>query len=157
MKRKGFTLIELVVVIALIAILAVTLAPRLRDQIAKANDAKAIAALGSLRTASEIYFSDNSKVPGGADKDDLSNLESYVDSSVVDLVNEGGGGFTATALPIGGGRTAAQGSDGDVYYSSDNTIGITFGTDNIELSFASQSSLTSASTYDTKGIAWASY
>ena len=77
MKKRGFTLIELVVVIALIAILAVTLAPRLRDQIAKAKDSKAIGALGALRTASEIYFADNEVVPGDAtDTDDLSELES---------------------------------------------------------------------------------
>lgn len=64
-EKKGFTLIELVVVIALIAILAVTLAPRLRNQIAKAKDTEAISALGALRTLSETYYADEQVVPYG--------------------------------------------------------------------------------------------
>lgn len=54
--KKGFTLIELLVVIAIIGILATVLAPKLREQLAKGKDAKAVALLGSARTATEVIL-----------------------------------------------------------------------------------------------------
>jgi len=64
MKRlkDGFTLIELLIVIAIIGILTTTLAPKLRKQLAKAKDAKAIALLGSARTATEIILLEKATV-----------------------------------------------------------------------------------------------
>ncbi len=149
-KKNGFTLIELVVVIALIAILAVTLAPRLRDQIAKAKDSKAIATLGSLRTLSEVYFADfeespvvaagltNATVTDANSTQALDFLIPDLDPTAMKLIQDGGGtaedGTWAqpTALgdgdsadgyraAIGGQRTSQKGA---VVY--DGSVGFTF-------------------------------
>ncbi len=61
MNKRGVTLIELVVIAALIAILSVILVPRLKNEIAKAKDAKAISILSSIRSLSEIHYSNEEK------------------------------------------------------------------------------------------------
>lgn len=65
-KKSGFTLIELVVVIAIIGILAAVITPRIRLALYKARDAKAIAAIDALRTASNVYFAEKGVALGGA-------------------------------------------------------------------------------------------
>ncbi len=60
--EKGFTLIELMIVVAIIAILAAVAAPKFADQIKKAKDAKAIAVLGAARSATNIYYADKDGV-----------------------------------------------------------------------------------------------
>ncbi len=66
MKRKncskGFTLIELIIVISVIAILVGIALPRLRGMIDEGNTAKAAAELRALQTAVESYYIHNSKV-----------------------------------------------------------------------------------------------
>lgn len=172
MKRKGFTLIELVVVIALIAILAVTLAPRLRDQIAKANDSKAIAVLGALRTNSEVFFAEREDTVTNATSTDgiaLAQLVGDLDSSSQRLFNDGNDvtiaygtdGVATTDLttagqdtvPVGGTRPSAN---DDVDYGG--TIGFDFGTDGIEVNFGTVTGTgTGTATHDTKRNLWASY
>lgn len=61
MKNKGFSLIEVTVAIALIGIMAGIGVPKLRRQMALGRDTKAIATLGTLRTASELYFIENNE------------------------------------------------------------------------------------------------
>ena len=50
-NRKGFTLIELVVVIAIMAVLSLVMVPNLTAYLAKSQDAKTKANLKSLHTA----------------------------------------------------------------------------------------------------------
>ena len=63
MKRRAFTLIELVIVITLISLLTIIGMMSWRQQIAKARDAQRKADLQKISIAFEEYFSDNGCYP----------------------------------------------------------------------------------------------
>jgi len=73
-NKKGFTLVELVVVIAILGILAGIAIPRFMDATASARGAKIVADMRTLESASTMYY-----VKKG----------SYTDISVPNLVSEG--------------------------------------------------------------------
>ncbi len=178
-KKNGFTLIELVVVIALIAILAVTLAPRLRDQIAKAKDSKAIAILGALRTSSEVFFAEKEETvldfhseSSLVDNASMSYLIGELDTSAQSLFNQGDGvdvTYTAAGLatdlgeavlfevPVGGVRTGADQDlsyGGYVRYSFSNSDRSLTTTDGISIVMLGAPA---TDTHDTKRNDWTSY
>jgi len=72
MSKKGFTLIELMVVIAIIGVLSSVLAPQLFKQINKGRIAAAVSFHNSLKTAASSYYSDTEQWP--SDKNDLSAM-----------------------------------------------------------------------------------
>jgi len=84
--RKAFTLIELLIVVAIIGILAVALVPRLFGQQGRARDAARQADLNQLQTALELYADDNGGLypseSGGAcvHKDLVTELGPYMAS-----------------------------------------------------------------------------
>lgn len=54
--KKGFTLIELMIVVAIIGVLASVAIPKFADLIRKANEAACKGQLGSIRSAISIYY-----------------------------------------------------------------------------------------------------
>jgi len=60
MNRKGFTLVEIMIVVAIIALLAAIAVPNLLAARKTANDAAAKASVRSLSTAAEVYATSHS-------------------------------------------------------------------------------------------------
>ena len=57
--EKGFTLIELMIVVAIIGILAAVAMPKFADLVRKSKEGATKGNLGTLRSALSIYYADN--------------------------------------------------------------------------------------------------
>ena len=65
-KEKGFTLIELVIIIVVLGILASIAIPRYRNIVAESREAAARGALGALRSGISIYYANAAVTTGTA-------------------------------------------------------------------------------------------
>ncbi|HNF58550.1 MAG TPA: type II secretion system protein [Elusimicrobiota bacterium] len=59
MKKNGFTLIELMLVVAIIGLLAAIAIPKFANLVVKSREAAMKGQLGAIRSALSIYYSDN--------------------------------------------------------------------------------------------------
>lgn len=73
MKKKGFTLIELMVVILIVGILAAASIPLMRGRIESAKWSEANAIAGTIRSAVRVAFAEDpgATLTGGLDGEDL--------------------------------------------------------------------------------------
>ncbi len=58
LSKKGFTLIELMIVVAIIGILAAIAVPKFADMVTKSKEASVKGSLGAVRSAVSIYYGD---------------------------------------------------------------------------------------------------
>lgn len=58
-QSKGFTLIELMIVVAIVAIIAAIAIPAYNDQVRKSRRSEAVAVLGEMRLKQESYRANN--------------------------------------------------------------------------------------------------
>jgi len=56
--RAGYTLVELAIVVAIIAILAAIAIPQFSDMLSRSTDGATLGNLGAMRTALSIYYGD---------------------------------------------------------------------------------------------------
>lgn len=93
---RGFTLIEMLIVIVITAILAAVALPAYQDYIARGHIAEATAALSELRTRAEQWFADKRTYVG------FSCTPSQVPKQFTVACNQGANTFTITATGTGG-------------------------------------------------------
>lgn len=104
MRSKGFTLVEVLIVVIIIGILAAIGIPQFASAIEKARGGEARAGLGHIQTAEKIYYAENDTYTQSQTDMDLSLTETYWSFSI----NTPTGGYVATALRTGSGPYAGQ-------------------------------------------------
>ena len=111
--QKGFTLIELMIVIAIIGILAAIAIPQFVSYRQKGYNTQAKGELKSFFTACQAYYADNPTVTGNCSTTLVE--QTFIPSSTVNIAPTGGMNMTGTtSYHSSGTSTYTIGSSGNI-------------------------------------------
>ena len=102
-SQKGFTLIELMIVVAIIGILAAIAVPAYQDYTIRSRVSEGASLAGASKTAVDVYFSETgslSSTPGTPASLGLASPASYAAKYVSSITVAGGGVITVQLTSI---------------------------------------------------------
>ena len=114
-NQRGFTLIELVIIIVILGILAAVAIPKYQDLSGEAREASARSSLGSMRSAITIFYANQAVQTGSATWPSLSDIRTPgtvmaqsippnpYQANVADSVVDGTGQTRGTVIGTAGG------------------------------------------------------
>ena len=98
MNNKGFSLVELIIVIAIMAILIVVLAPQYLKYVEKSRNSTDLQNITEIKTALEVYSADPDAEVGLPNGETVEITITATGGSISDDYTEGGKSFAALAL-----------------------------------------------------------
>jgi len=114
MGKKGFTLVEVLIVVIIIGILAAIGVPQFADSIEKAKGGEARAGLGHVQTGEKVYYAERETYTTALSDLDISLTQRYWSFSIG---NSSSTQYLATAVRSGGtrsGQTLNMDQDGTI-------------------------------------------
>ncbi|HHF3063954.1 TPA: type IV pilin protein [Vibrio diabolicus] len=121
-KQKGFTLIELMIVVAVIGVLAAIAIPQYQNYVKKSEAAAGLATLRSLTTNIDTFIADTGSFPTDADASALGAATDMNKLGTIAFADSGASGATAT-FTFDGAASALANTD-TVELSKDPTTGL---------------------------------
>jgi prepilin-type N-terminal cleavage/methylation domain-containing protein len=128
LKTKGFTLIELMIVVAIIGILAAIAIPKFAQMLEKSREGATKGTLGSLKSASSIYYGDQQGIwPSTLNTFSTYSFSKYMDN--VSAVKVTGAFVPGSPSPVGNvvtvtslGKVPTGGITGWLYDSTQGAV-----------------------------------